>query len=76
MRWLDRLKSDISIHGTKKVVFIQHSIQSVGPLKALYTFCLPWQYCSFRHQLGFSGKHSSHAAIRAKTVYSHFHHCL
>ena len=23
----------------------------------------PWQTCSFRHQLGFSGKHSSHAAI-------------
>ena len=26
-------------------------------------FCPPWQTCSFRHQLGFSGKHSSHAAI-------------
>ena len=24
---------------------------------------LPWQTCSFRHQLDFSGKHSSHAAI-------------
>ena len=23
----------------------------------------PWQTCSFRHQLGFSGKHSSQAAI-------------
>ena len=26
-------------------------------------FCPPWQTCSFRHQLGFSGKHSSDAAI-------------
>ena len=33
------------------------------PLKAPYTFCPPWQTCSFRHQLDFSGKHSSHAAI-------------
>ena len=27
----------------------------------------PWQTCSFRHQLGFSGKHSSHAAITPTT---------
>ena len=26
-------------------------------------FCPLWQTCSFRHQLGLSGKHSSHAAI-------------
>ena len=26
-------------------------------------FAPPWQTCSFRHQFGFSGKHSSHAAI-------------
>ena len=37
------------------------SIQSVGPLKALQF--TPWQTYSFRHQLNFSGKHSSHAAI-------------
>ena len=49
------------------MVFIYRSIQSVGPLKALYTFCPPLQTCSFRHQLGFSGKHSSHAAISATT---------
>ena len=30
-------------------------------------FFPPWQTCSFRHQLGFSGKHSSDAALRAKT---------
>ena len=53
-------------HIKVKVVFIKRGIQSVGPLKALYTFCLPWQTCSFRHQLGFSGKHSSDAAITRK----------
>ena len=30
----------------------------------------PWQTCSFWHELDFSGKHSSHAAI---TILSHFH---
>ena len=44
-------------------------IQSVGPHKALYTF-LPSQTCSLRHQLGFSRKHSSHAAITRNDVYS------
>ena len=30
-------------------------------------FCLPWQTCSFRHQLGFSGKHSrARQQLRAK----------
>ena len=47
----------------KGMFLIQRSILSVGPLKALYTFCPPRQTCSFRHQLGFSGKHSSHGAI-------------
>ena len=32
---------------------------------ALYTF-LPWQTCSFQHQLGFSWKHSSDAEIKRK----------
>ena len=31
-----------------------------------FTLFLPWQTCSFRHQLGFSRKHSSHAAIMRK----------
>ncbi|KAK2187745.1 hypothetical protein NP493_155g00000 [Ridgeia piscesae] len=30
--------------------------QSSGLLKALYSL-LPWQTCSFRHHLNFSGKH-------------------
>ena len=29
------------LKGSLKVVFIQRSIQPVGPLKALYTFCPP-----------------------------------
>ena len=33
--------------------------------RALYVLP-PWQTCSFRHQLGFSGKHSSDAVITRK----------
>ena len=32
-----------------------------------FTLFLPWQTYSFRHQLGFSVKHSSHAELRATT---------
>ena len=35
-----------------------------------FTLFLPWQTCSFRHQLGFSWKHSSHAAI-AQRLFTH-----
>ena len=39
----------------------------VGPLKAP-----PWQTCLFRHQLDFSGKHSSHAAMNcARILFTH-----
>ena len=31
----------------KGYVFIYRSFQSVGPLKALYTCCPPWQTCFF-----------------------------
>ena len=34
----------------------------------------PWQTCSFRHQLGFSVKHSATLLFRAKTIHSHFHY--
>ena len=37
------------VNVNKMYVFILRCIQSVGPLKALYTF-LPWQTCSFRHR--------------------------
>ena len=40
-------------------------------LKALYAFCPPWQTCSFRHQLGFSGRHSSYAAITHNDYITH-----
>ena len=33
-----------------------------------FTLFLPWQTCSFRHQLGFSWKHSNHVAITCVTV--------
>ena len=57
--------------GTRLVFLYIYSacIQSVGPVKALYTF-LPWQTCSSRHQLCFSWKHSSHAAI-ARRLFTH-----
>ena len=29
----------------KNVVLISRNIRSIGPLKALYTFCPPWQTC-------------------------------
>ena len=35
-----------------------------------FTLILHWQTCSFRHQLGFSWKHSSHAAI-AQRLFAH-----
>ena len=37
------------------------------PVRSLF---LSWQTCSFRHQLGFSWKHSSHAAI-AQRLFTH-----
>ena len=48
-----------------------------GPCPPWLRHCVPlhfWQTCSFRHQLDFSGKHSSHFARRLN--HSHFHHCL
>ena len=51
-----------------KVVFVyiaQYPVRWTAQ-SALHFFCLPWQTCSFRHQLGFSGKHSSDAAIMRK----------
>ena len=37
------------------------------PVRSLF---LSWQTCSLRHQLGFSWKHSSHAAI-AQRLFTH-----
>ena len=35
-----------------------------------FTLFLPWQTCLFQHRLGFSWKHSSHAAI-AQRLFTH-----
>ena len=60
-----------------KCVFLYSTLSS--PLDHTKRFTLhPWQTCSFRHQLGFSVKHSSHAAvITARRLFTHIsNHCL
>ena len=62
----ERTSSIINFYCIKKGRFLYSACsQSVGPLKAFHTLPPPppQQNCSFRHQLDFSGKHSSHAAI-------------
>ena len=81
--WLSkvRIKKGIDspvISSTKqvkeKVVFIWRSIQSVAQSALRFA---PWQTCSFRHQLAFSYKNSSHAVIKREDILlSHFHHRL
>ena len=46
-----------------KSMFLYSTISSPLARSKRFTLFLPWQTCSFRHQLGFSGKYSSHAAI-------------
>ena len=47
-----------------KGVFSYIEVSSPLDRSKRFTLFLLWQTCSFRHQLDFSGKHSSHAAIR------------
>ena len=49
----------------KKVCFYiaQYRVSTPLARSKRFTLFLPWQTCSFRHQLGFSWKHSSQAAI-------------
>ena len=47
----------------KKGMFLYSAVSSPLDRSKRFTLFLPWQTCSFRHQLGFSGNHSSHAAI-------------
>ena len=54
----DWIGSKLARQAVIKVCFISRSIQSVD----LFTLH-PLQTCSFRHQLDFSGKNSSDAAI-------------
>ena len=44
-------------------MFLDSAVSSPLDRSERLTLFLPWQTCSFRHQLDFSGKHSSHAAI-------------
>ena len=46
-----------------KGMFLYSAVSSPLARSKRFTHFLPWQTGSFRHQLGFSGKHSSHAAI-------------
>ena len=44
-------------------VFLYSAMLSHLDRSKRFTHFIPWQTCPFRHQRGFSGKHSSHAAI-------------
>ena len=46
-----------------KCMFLYSAVSSQLDHSKRFTLFLPWQTCSFRHQLDFSGKHSSDAAI-------------
>ena len=46
-----------------KGMFLYSAVSSLLDRSKRFTLFLPWQTCSFRHQLDFSGKHSSHSAI-------------
>ena len=49
--------------GSKRYVFYIAHVFSLLDRSMCFTLFLLWQTCSFRQQLGFSWKHSSHAAI-------------
>ena len=46
-----------------KCMFLHSAVSSPLDRSKRFTLFLPWQTCSFQHQLGFSWKHSSHAAV-------------
>ena len=50
-------------HHCKKRYFLYSAVSSALDRSKRFTLILPWQTCSFRNQLYFSGNHSSHAAI-------------
>ena len=61
---------------TKVKVVLHSAVSSPSDRSKRYPLVgLPWQTCSFRDELGFSGKHSSHAAI-TRLNHSHFHNCI
>ena len=51
-------------------MFLYSAVSSPLDRSKRFTLFLPWQTCSLRHQLGFSWKHSSHAAI-AQRLFTH-----
>ena len=55
----------------KKGMFLYSAVSRSLDRSKCFTLFLPWQTCSFRHQLGLSGKHSSHAAITAQRLSTH-----
>ena len=48
-----------------KGMFLYSAVSSPLDSSKRFTLFLPWQTCSFRHQLGFSWKHSNNASITA-----------
>ena len=68
---LDGIQSSVTLQNVgqlylrhhRKGMFLNSAVSSPFDRSRSITLFLPWQTCSFRHQLGFSGKHSSHAAI-------------
>ena len=55
----------------KKGIFLYSAVSSPLDRSKRFTLFLPWQTCSFRHQLDSSGKHSCHAAITHKDYITH-----
>ena len=52
-----------AFRGKGKGMFLCSALSSPLNRSKRCTLFLPWQTCSFQHQLDFSWKHSSHAAI-------------
>ena len=60
-----------------RCIFVCSKVSSPLDRSKRFTLYTPWQTCSFRHQFVFSGKHSSHAAIRREEhTFTFFHLCL
>ena len=52
-----------------KGMFLYSAVSSPLDRSNSFTLFLPWQTCSFRHQLGFSWKHSSHAPTTTRSTF-------
>ena len=58
-------------------MFLYSSVSSPFDCSKRFTLLPPppWQTCSFRHQLDFSGSILVMQQLGEKTIHSHFHHC-